>query len=143
MRLLCSKCGTAWDSLIIDQRLAFKELVDKSTNHIKFKHPELFAALAVGIQKCSMALAQIVHFDECVVIPEEETWIQEQIMENTKLVMMALGFDAEEDEIEDEDDSEDEEDDSEGMPLIDTTGDELVKEAVELDKDNDSTKQGN
>jgi hypothetical protein len=44
-----------------------------------------------------MALAQIVHFDECVVIPEDQVWIKEQIVENTKLVMMALGYDEDED----------------------------------------------
>ena len=112
MRILCSKCGLAWDSVILDQRLAFSELVVKSTNHIKFKHPDLFNALAVGIQKCSMALAQIVHFDECVVIPEDQVWIKEQIVENTKLVMMALGYDEDEDEG-DEDDSEDDTDEEE------------------------------
>ena len=123
MRLVCKKCGFMFETLIIDQKIAFNDLGIKSSNHIKFKHPEIFEALAVAIQKCSMALAQLLHFDECIVVPEEEVWILSQLEEAQKVVMMALGFDPEEDD-DDEDEDDDEGDDGVGEPA----------EVVEIDK---------
>jgi hypothetical protein len=112
MRLVCKKCGAQFDSLLIDQRQAFNELVTKSTNHVKFRHKQVFEALAVAIQKCSMSLAQFLHFDECVIVPENEEWVQEQLEETQKMLAEAiLGFDPfEEDEEEEEEETEDTDD---------------------------------
>ena len=50
MRVACSKCGLSFETLIIDQHQALKELEAKTINHVKHKHPEIFNPLADGIQ---------------------------------------------------------------------------------------------
>ena len=110
MRLVCSKCGLAFESVIIDRSIAFQELISKSQNHIKFKHPEEFKLLALGVQRALAALAVTIHFDECIMIPEEEVWVRDQIEENREMIMEAIGYKPEEDE---EDGEEEEESDNE------------------------------
>jgi hypothetical protein len=107
MIIFCSKCEEKFESLIIDRKLAMKELVTKSMDHVRKKHREVFELLAMGIQKASTNLACYMHFDECVMIPEDERFIIEQIDEAQDMVMMAVGFDPTEEEEEEDEPFED------------------------------------
>jgi len=109
MRIVCSKCGEQFESLIVDRDLALKELETASSKHIHRRHKETYEQVAKAIAVCSVAIARLLHMTECVVIPEEEGYILEKIDEAQELVMMAIGYDPEEDE---EDEDEEEGDDS-------------------------------
>ena len=103
MIILCSKCGERFESLIIDQELAYKEVFNTSCRHVKTKHPAMFAEMARAIAVSVGAMTTFMHFEEFVVVPEDETKIQEGIMKNQEVVMVAMGFDPEEEEDEEED----------------------------------------
>jgi hypothetical protein len=109
MRLVCSKCGLAFESVLIDQGDAFKEILIKSQNHVKFRHQDIFGALALSVQMALAALATLIHFDECIVIPEDEKWVNQQMEKNQEIVMIALGYDPNEEEEEDDNDNQEEE----------------------------------
>lgn len=98
MKILCSKCGAIFESLIVDKKEAWKELQVKSTNHVMKKHKGTFELLAKGVQMASMALASIMHNNEFVIIPEDEKFPQEAMEFNENTVMMAIGYDYDEDE---------------------------------------------
>ena len=106
MTISCSKCGKEFTSLIIDPSLAFKELETRSAIHTKERHRDIFEAVAEAVQIASINLARVLVASECLVIPEEETWIHTTLEEAQDTVMMALGFDPEEEEEEDEDNEE-------------------------------------
>src|ERR1035437_1378504 len=106
MIILCSKCGERFESLIIDQELAYKEVFTASCRHVKTKHSAMFAEMARAIAVSVGAMTTFMHFEEFVVVPEDETKIQEGIMKNQEVVMVAIGFDPEEEEDEEEDELE-------------------------------------
>jgi predicted transcriptional regulator len=112
MIILCSKCGERFESLIIDQELAYKEVFNASCRHVKTKHAAMFAEMARAIAVSIGAMTTFMHFEEFVVVPEDETKIQEGIMKNQEVVMVAMGFDP-------EDDEEDEDEDTDGGELPD------------------------
>ena len=101
MIILCSKCGERFESLIIDQELAYKEVFGASCRHVKTKHPAMFAEMARAIAVSVGALTTFMHFEEFVVVPEDESKIQEGIAKSQEVVMAAMGFDPEDDEDED------------------------------------------
>ena len=106
MIILCSKCGERFESLIIDQELAYKEVFNTSCRHVKTKHPAMFAEMAKMVAMCVGAMATFMHFNEFAVVPEDEAKIQEGIVKNQEVVMAAMGFDPEDDEDEEEDELE-------------------------------------
>jgi hypothetical protein len=122
MRVACSKCGLSFETLIIDQHQALKELEAKTINHVKHKHPEIFNPLAEGIQKASMCLARLLHFDECVVVPDNEVWLKDQLMDSQEVVMIAMGYDPNEDEEDEEEELEEGEEEQEEPIEIESIG---------------------
>ena len=103
MKVLCSKCGATFDSLIVDRKLALQELERKTIEHVSMHHKPEFAALAKGVQQVSIAMARLLHFGEFVVIPENEGWIIGNLEKLQEICMVALGFDPEDDTEEVED----------------------------------------
>lgn len=114
MIIVCSKCGEKFESLIVDRDLALKELEGASSRHVHKKHRELYEQVAKAIAICSVSIARVVHMTECMVVPEEETYIQEKIDEAQEIVMIAVGFDPEEEEEEEDDLVTDEPDEGPG-----------------------------
>jgi hypothetical protein len=129
MIILCSKCGERFESLIIAQELAYKEVFGASCRHVKTKHPAMFAEMARAIAMSVGALTTLMHLDEFVVVPEDEKVVIEAIDKNREIIMAALGYDPEDDE--DEDEIEDE--DTDGGELPDVGVIELP-DAAESDK---------
>jgi hypothetical protein len=107
MRASCTKCGYQFESLDIGQERAFKEIEEKSTRHVKQKHGETVSLLSRATMECVVAMARLLHFNEFVMVPEEEDFILEQLSEAQDMVMMAIGFDPEEGEEEAEEDDPD------------------------------------
>ena len=107
MIILCSKCGKRFESLIIDQNLAFKEISNASLRHIKVDHSAMFHEMSKAIAVSVIAMSTFMHFDEFVIVPEDELKIQEGLGKNQEIVMAAIGFDPDEEEDEEEDESPD------------------------------------
>jgi hypothetical protein len=105
MRASCTKCGYQFESVDIGQERAFKEIEEKSTRHVKQKHGETVSLLSKATMECVVSMARLLHFNEFVIVPEEENFILEQLSEAQDTVMMAIGFDPEEGEEEEEDDT--------------------------------------
>ena len=123
MTLVCSKCGYQFVSFIIDKHVALKELEDKIARHTREKHPEIFAGLAVAIQKACFALASLMQISEMIMIPEQETFVEEIMEERKEIVMLGLGYDPAEDA---EEEDEDEEEVIEVAPEPSTTNPDAV-----------------
>lgn len=125
MKLTCKFCGYQFESLILDKEIALKELETKSTRHIQQKHEDKLQQLATAIQVANYSLTSFMHFDNCVFIPEDETFVQGQIDKRQEIVMVALGYDPkleEEEEEEYEDDEVEDEDEEEVEPKEFTLG---------------------
>ena len=138
MTIVCSKCGKQFISVIVDRSLALKEVEGKSILHMRERHREIFEALAKGIQITGINLARLLHFDECVVVPEDEEFITEQLGECEEIVMMAIGYDpdTEEEDEEDGDGLEEEEGEVVEMPLTEPI--ELTEQEDKTDKEIES-----
>lgn len=119
MRILCSKCGEGFDSLIIDQSIAWKECIERSMKHVKYKHPEMFKAMGEAQQIAVPALSLFMHLNEFVMIPENNEFGKKSYEQTQELVMVSLGFDPDgDDEEEDvEDNEETEESEPESTPI--------------------------
>ena len=61
MTLFCQRCGEKFDSLIIDQNIAMREVTDRVVKHCRIKHQEVMAKL----QQVKMTGE---------VVAEEEAW---------------------------------------------------------------------
>lgn len=132
MKILCKVCGKTFESVIVDRDLAFREVEEMSTQHVRLHHKELFAAVAKGVQKCSFALARILHFDNCAVIPDDESYAIGKIEGTEELVMLALGYDPDVEEEEEEEEDDDNEEEIELDPTIPTEG--TIIDSTPIDK---------
>ena len=133
MRVTCSKCETPFESLIIDQDIAWREILTKSSNHIKFKHPAMFQEMSQTIAITMTHLTTFMHMNEFVIVGEEEKEIQERLEKCQEVVMSAIGFDVDEDEDEFEDDEDETEDPQVGeIELPDGVEDKGLREEVEV-----------
>jgi hypothetical protein len=129
MRVSCSKCNLVFESLIIDQDIAWKEILTKTSNHIKFKHLEMFKEMSQAVAVTMSHLTAFMHMSEFMIISDEEKEIQERLEKCQEVVMTAIGFDPyDEDEDEDED-LEDNEIPAEEIPLGDIELPEGVEDA--------------
>ena len=104
MIIYCSKCGEKFYSLIIDQDIAYREVFNKSTQHVKNKHSDLFKEMLKAAGASMAALTTYMHFDEFVIVPDTENKITEIIEKAQEIVMAALGYDPGEEEDDEEDD---------------------------------------
>jgi hypothetical protein len=128
VRVKCSKCDTPFESLIIDRDIAWKEILTKSSNHIKFKHPAMFQEMSQTIAITITHLTTFMHMNEFVIVGEEETEIQERLEKCREVVMGAIGYDPMDDDIEfDEEFLEDDDESAEEMPVGDIELPEGVK----------------
>ena len=140
MRVKCSKCDIPFESLIIDQDIAWKEILTKSSNHIKFKHPAMFAEMSQTVAICMTHLTSFMHVSEFMIVGEDEKEIQERLEKCQEVVMTAIGFDPMDDDEEDDEEFEYEDDEdipAEEIPL----GDIELPEGVEdnVNKESDAT----
>lgn len=103
MRVVCSKCGYQFESVIFDRQKALNEIEVKSTRHMKEKHGEEFAVVATAIQTCTIALSRLIHFGEFIVVPEQEDYVKEQLENAEEVIALACGFD----EVEEEEEGDD------------------------------------
>jgi hypothetical protein len=88
----------------------------------------MFAEMARAIAISVGAMTTFMHFEEFVVVPEDESKIQEGIAKSQEVVMAAMGFDPEDDE---DEDIPDEDLDSGEMPDV---GVIELPDAAESDK---------
>lgn len=100
MRANCSKCGAMFESLIINQDLAQAEVFRKLLTHAEHNHKDNMDLLKQGIVKCNVAMAFLLTVNEMMHVPESETYLKTQIEVNTDLIMSALGYDEDEEEVE-------------------------------------------
>jgi len=138
MTITCAKCGHQLKSLDIDQSKAWVEVYGLFTKHIQRQHHNELNLLAQGLMKVSMALSVVLTMDEFGVVAVAEEYINKHLEESRDLVMLALGFDPEE-EIEDGGggDTEDTEDDEENE-----ASDVLSKDNAVIDvKENEDATQ--
>lgn len=98
MKILCSKCGEAFTSVIIDQDIAFKEVLVASMKHCRHKHKEQFELVGKAIAVGMANLTNFMHIDEFCVIPEDEEIIQGKVESMIETVMLGVGYDPQEDE---------------------------------------------
>lgn len=96
MRVVCGKCGDMFESLIIDQYLAWKELQDKTAKHAFVKHHDEAVIVAQAVQRAAIAIAMMLHVQEFVIVPTQEVFIMEQIAAARDVCMLAAGFEPEE-----------------------------------------------
>jgi hypothetical protein len=127
MKVRCSKCDTPFESLIIDQDIAWKEILTKSSNHIKFKHPDMFKEMSQTVAITMTHLTAFMHISEFTIVGEEEIEIQNRLETCQEVVMAAIGFDSEEEEFEDDEDEEDDDIPAEELEV----GDIELPEGVE------------
>jgi heterodisulfide reductase subunit C len=106
MRIICSKCGEVFESLIIDKEIAYKEVFDKSCKHVVKNHHAMYMTMGKAVGVSVNALTSFMHLSEFVVIPESEVRIQALMEQAQEIVMTAVGFEREEDD-EENDDGED------------------------------------
>ncbi len=127
MIMLCSKCGTRFESLIVDRELAWKELYTTSAKHIQHRHKGMFEEMQKAVMISITSLTTFMHVSEFCTIPEEEVILQAIVEKAQDIVMAAIGFDPEDDE---DDVIEDDEDSIENDPQVGTV--EVVTEEDKL-----------
>ncbi len=122
MKILCSKCGDKFESLIIDQDMAFKEVMTSSMKHCRTKHKDQFELVGKAIAIGMANLTNFMHIDEFCVIPEDEEVVKGKVESMIETVMLGVGFDPEED---DEEETEDEVEEVDQPEVVEVTqGDE-------------------
>lgn len=102
MRLVCTKCGYVLESLIIDKEIAWQDVSKQSIEHVKKVHRRVAEELAKTVTIASINLAVVAHVTEFLVIPEEEEFCQAKVSDAIETVMVAIGFDPNEEEEEGE-----------------------------------------
>lgn len=122
MKVLCSKCGAVFDSVILDKELRIKQILQKLSEHALRKHNQNFQLLNKGLVKAVSCLSSLMLIDEFAVIPEDQTELQELHDDFEVIVMQSIGYDP--DEIEDDDAvSDDEIEDSEEVTEVEVPTD--------------------
>lgn len=102
MKLICSKCGTTFSSLIIDQELAYKEVFNKSVKHITTSHRAMFEEMQKSVAIGVGALTTFMHLSEFCLIPEDQIRLTAAMEQAQELILACVGYDPEEDDEEDE-----------------------------------------
>ena len=95
MTLFCQRCGEKFDSLIIDQNIAMREVTERIVKHCIAKHHEAFKLLQEGIVKVSLAAGGFLTLTELARVPEDEKFVIDKLSECQDILMAAVGFDAE------------------------------------------------
>lgn len=111
MIVMCSKCGSRFESLIVLREKAIVEISKLITNHWNIKHKQEMFALAEGIMKAQMAFTWYLTIGSLAFIPSDEIVLIEEKEKALDLTMNALGYDDSEDEEEEDDNKEDDDDD--------------------------------
>ena len=125
MIITCSKCGEKFESLIIDREIAYTEIFNASCKHVKNKHNAMFLEMARAVAVSLGALTTFLHFNEFILVREEETFVVDKVEQAQEVVLAAMGFDPEEEE--DEEDEGEEEPDEPDTGVIDLPEIETVK----------------
>ncbi len=132
MKIICSKCGEVFESLILDQEIAFKDVLTHSMKHCNKKHREQFELVGKAVAIGMANLTNFMYIDEFVLIPEDEMLISEKVEKMIETVMLGVGYDPKEDDNDEEEDLEtlgyQKQEDMEGE-----TPDDAVGEVIELD----------
>lgn len=107
MRIACVKCGKPFESLIINQELAWKEIYGLALKHIMRQHNDVAAKLQGDVARLMVAASVYMTVSEALLVPEDEKFIAAHMEELQEVLMSAAGFDAE--DIPDEEELEEDE----------------------------------
>lgn len=106
MTIGCQLCSRKFDSLIIDQNLAMREVEEQLGKHLKLKHQKEFYDVKAISDKLIGMLAWWMIWNNFVDIPEEDKKLEEIFDTHAKEMLMMMDlYDI--GEYEDEDDDED------------------------------------
>jgi len=108
---MCKKFGKAFESLIIDQELAYKEVFNASVKHVQQHHRVMFMDMQQSVAIGVNALTTFMHFNEFCLISEDQTRLTAGLEQAQELVMACLGYDPDGDE---DDDGDEDSGDDEG-----------------------------
>jgi hypothetical protein len=105
MKLTCVTCNKEFNSLIVDKVMAWNECYTKLINHTMKRHPEVIATLQVEIQKAIGSLTSYLTVTRLAQVPEDEVYLNLLVDEFQRDIMVAAGFE-EDDELEEDENQE-------------------------------------
>lgn len=118
MIINCARCNRPFQSALVDNAEAWRELNLHLMKHVEKNHPKTFRRITnTELPELIMALTEFYTMSALVVIPESEEWLMDHAEELQDKVMLGMGFDPEEEE------EEEEEEDGAVEPIIIPTSD--------------------
>lgn len=113
MSLRCSECKTLFNSLVIDNKLAFQDIYKGLMDHVIEKHKKQAEELSPISRVAVESLVLVFTLQSFAEIDESETALDKILTDAQVAVMQAIGYDPAEQVDVDEDEEEDEEEDKE------------------------------
>lgn len=102
MIINCVRCNRAFESALVNNDEALKQLNEHLVRHVERKHPKTFRRVQAQISEAVLALTEYCMLAELSVIPETEEWILDRMETLEDKVMVAVGYDPEEEEEEED-----------------------------------------
>jgi hypothetical protein len=109
--------------------MAWGEIYTLFTRHVVKKHPAKVEEIGKRLQVLLRDASVLLTMGELATIPEDQTWILDQIEKTMDTIMSIAGYDPEEDEEEEID--EEEKEDEEGEKIEE--GDNSISEVKEIE----------
>lgn len=79
MTLNCKFCIESFASVDIRSEVAFKECMDKLISHVAKKHEKELSRSREKLQQATTLVISLTTLETMVAIPENETWMLEQV----------------------------------------------------------------